>query len=948
MKRRLLSCLFAAMLLISCFSIMIPSAKAQSEFHASEKIINMIKNFEGFSGACYLDGLQRSVGYGTRCDVCDTSAAGYPQSGSCSAYTSANPISVEHATELLTQFVEGFEKSLNQFISKNKLTLTQNQFDALLCLNYNTGGGWMYDTTSPLRDAVLKGDMGEYIVYAFGTEAKFERKHVVGLIRRRMVEAEVYLHGNYGSVFDWPENLRYVLLDAAGGKLRYSYQTFDATEICPIRAEFTSVPQDAEGNDLTFAGWFTQPEGGVEVENLTYAQSNGMVLYAHWKNAAGEIVQVETDTSTAVDVKVVVPQWWPDELYEGPGKFYAEVRGTTLNEQLHITKVVTGIDGERWGYCADGWIPLSSTNYDDVIASTQTEGLWYKVVTPSGVKVRTEPSTKNSDNVVGHKANGAQVLIVQTQENTEDDQTWGQLSDGNWICIRNGQESAYAVVMDPQPETAAPTPATPVTITKIEIASKPAVLDYLVGGLDVLPDLTGAQVTIYYDNGRKETQDITRWMVSGFDNSKIGTNTITVTCGGKTATFDVNIIPEVIVGISVNTMPTKTDYLYKTDDLDLTGASLLVTYEMNYTRVIPITADMVTGFDNAVPGVNTLTVSFEGFTTTFDVNIFELVVTFLNYDGSIISQTAYPMGAQVVIPPDPVRPEDAQGEYVFAGWDKEVVPCSGSATYTATYTLCHTVTFLDYDGTVLSSQKYTPGAAVTAPAAPSRPADDKGEYLFAGWDKEVVSCNGKATYTATYTLCHTVTFLDYDGTVLSSQKYTPGAAVTAPAAPSRPADDKGEYLFAGWDKEVVPCNGKATYTATYTLCHTITFLNYDGSVISAQQYTPGAAVTAPEVPGKPADAYGEYVFDGWDREVVACNGKATYTATYRLRYALGDLDRNGQVDENDGIYLLWYVFFPEEYPIYGWADFDGNNVVNENDGIYLLWHVFFPAEYPLD
>ncbi len=817
MKRRLLSCLFAAMLLISCFSIIIPHVKAQTEFRTSARMIEMIKQFEGFRGDCYLDNTQRSVGYGTRCDKCDPNAPGYPNI-SCSTYTKDNPITVEHATELLTQFVEGFEKSLNKFIAKHELTITQNQFDALLCLNYNTGGSWMYNTSSPLRDAVIKGDMGEYLVYGFGTEAKFERLHSVGHIRRRMVEAEVYLHGNYASVFEWPDDLRYVLLDAAGGKLRYSYQAFDATEICPIRAEFTSVPKDGEGNDLTFAGWFTQPEGGVEVKNLTYAQGNGAVLYAQWKNAAGQTVKVETDTSTAVDVKVVVPQWWPDELYEGPGKFYAEVRGTTLNEQLHITKVVTGIDGARWGYCADGWIPLSSTNYDDVVASTQTEGLWYKVVTPSGVKVRTEPTTKDSNNVVGHKANGAQVLIVKTQENTEDDQTWGQLSDGNWICVRNGQESPYAVIMDPQPEIPAPSPATPVTITKIEIASKPSVLEYTVDGLDVLPDLTGAQLTIYYSNKSKETQPITRWMVSGFDNSKVGTNTVTVTCGGKTATFDVTIMPEVIVGISVNTMPAKTEYQYQKDALDLTGATLLVTYEKDYTRIIPITADMVTGFDNTVKGVNTLTVSFEGFTTTFDVNIIESVITFQNYDGSIISQTAYPLGAQVVIPPDPVRPEDEEGEYVFAGWDKEVVPCNGSATYTATYTLCHTVTFLGYDGTVLS----------------------------------------------------------------------------------------------------------------------------------AVQYTPGAAVTAPEAPGKPADAYGEYVFAGWDREVIACNGKATYTATYRLRYALGDLDRNNLVDENDGIYLLWYVFFPEEYPIYGWADFDKNNEVNEEDGIYLLWHVFFPEEYPLN
>jgi hypothetical protein len=107
-------------------------------------------------------------------------------------------------------------------------------------------------------------------------------------------------------------------------------------------------------------------------------------------------------------------------------------------------------------------------------------------------------------------------------------------------------------------------------------------------------------------------------------------------------------------------------------------------------------------------------------------------------------------------------------------------------------------------------------------------------------------------------------------------------------------------------------------------------------------------VTPPEAPTKPDDAMGQYEFAGWDKEVVPCAGNTTYTATFKLAYPKGDMDRNNKVDENDAIYLLWHVFFPEEYPIYAWADFDQSGAVNENDGIYLLWHVFFPEEYPLN
>ena len=61
----------------------------------------------------------------------------------------------------------------------------------------------------------------------------------------------------------------------------------------------------------------------------------------------------------------------------------------------------------------------------------------------------------------------------------------------------------------------------------------------------------------------------------------------------------------------------------------------------------------------------------------------------------------------------------------------------------------------------------------------------------------------------------------------------------------------------------------------------------------------------------------------------------------------GDMDGDGQVTVDDVLALLWYVLFPDDYPIGAEADFDGNGETNVDDVLTLLWYVLFPDDYPL-
>ena len=134
---------------------------------------------------------------------------------------------------------------------------------------------------------------------------------------------------------------------------------------------------------------------------------------------------------------------------------------------------------------------------------------------------------------------------------------------------------------------------------------------------------------------------------------------------------------------------------------------------------------------------------------------------------------------------------------------------------------------------------------------------------------------------------YTIIFLDSKGNVLSETVYNAGEEVVVPEAPAKEADETYTYEFAGWDKSVTVAVKNATYIATYTstyIEYTVTFLNEDGSEISVQTYHYGDEVVAPTDFGKEADETYTYEFAGWDTEVTAVAGNATYTATYEAVY----------------------------------------------------------------
>ena len=135
-------------------------------------------------------------------------------------------------------------------------------------------------------------------------------------------------------------------------------------------------------------------------------------------------------------------------------------------------------------------------------------------------------------------------------------------------------------------------------------------------------DVTGGQIKVYWSDGTSQVMDMTREMVTGFDNTKIGTQTLTVTYDQASTTFQVEVVAKTAQSIAVTRLPDKLIYLTTYEELDVTGGEITVTYaDGTPAKVIPMTREMVTGFDNTQLGTQTLTVTYAGAETTYEVEI---------------------------------------------------------------------------------------------------------------------------------------------------------------------------------------------------------------------------------------------------------------------------------------------------------------------------------------
>lgn len=128
-------------------------------------------------------------------------------------------------------------------------------------------------------------------------------------------------------------------------------------------------------------------------------------------------------------------------------------------------------------------------------------------------------------------------------------------------------------------------------------------------------DLTGLKVIAIYSTGLESPVDV--YEISGFDSTP-GTKTITVTYSGMSKTFDVIVIPKTLLGIEV-TPPYTLTYILG-DIFDSNGLKVEAVYDNGINEDVTVFAE-ISEVDDTKVGIQTVTVTYEGFTHKFQIEI---------------------------------------------------------------------------------------------------------------------------------------------------------------------------------------------------------------------------------------------------------------------------------------------------------------------------------------
>ncbi|MEY8354710.1 InlB B-repeat-containing protein [Lachnospiraceae bacterium 54-53] len=212
----------------------------------------------------------------------------------------------------------------------------------------------------------------------------------------------------------------------------------------------------------------------------------------------------------------------------------------------------------------------------------------------------------------------------------------------------------------------------------------------------------------------------------------------------------------------------------------------------------------------------------------------------------------------------------------------------------------YSVTFADWNGTVIDVQDVAIGADAAPPADPARIG-----YTFTGWDKPSANIQADTVITAQYSINSYQLILDGNGGTVNGSLSQERTIVFKESYDQELIDGKDSavregYTFAGWytvpeggtkyadTGNTMPAAEVTVYAHWVESNHTVIYKDWDGRILDEQSVIFGTDATPPPAPARPG-----YTFTGWDKPSTNIQADTVMTAQYIINRHKLILDGNG-------------------------------------------------------
>lgn len=147
----------------------------------SNKLVEFVKSYEGFSSTPYLDSAGvKTIGYGsTHGDI-----------------ISKAHVTKEEATSALMTEINSMAKLIKKDLIERGVTLNQNEFDSLCSFAYNCGVNALINQ-STLYKRICDGVRDSSLEENFEAWSHAGKRVLQGLLRRRKAEYKIFMFGVY-------------------------------------------------------------------------------------------------------------------------------------------------------------------------------------------------------------------------------------------------------------------------------------------------------------------------------------------------------------------------------------------------------------------------------------------------------------------------------------------------------------------------------------------------------------------------------------------------------------------------------------------------------------------------------------------------------------------------------------------------------------------------------